>query len=115
MPTIDVGLRIRVHDEEIDPAVVVVVESTQPASGHRRRVWRDTEAKRTLTQVEPDPTGDVRQANPFEARARGVARDVCRRGPAGGGSDSYDGEARGDHQDQDSPCEAGDIEAHRVE
>src|SRR5207245_8338408 len=72
LPATDVGLRIRLHDEQIDPAVVVVVEGTQPASGHRRRVGRDTEAKRTLTQVEPDPTGDVRQANPFEARARGV-------------------------------------------
>src|SRR5207253_5839886 len=64
VPAIDVGLRARVYDEQIDPPVAVVVERTQPAAGHRRRVGRDTEAKRTLTEVEPDPTGDVLQANP---------------------------------------------------
>src|SRR5439155_14451518 len=77
VPAIDVGLRIRVHDEQIDPAVVVVVESAQPASGHRRRVGRDTEAKRTLTEVESDPTGDVLQAYPLKAGAGGATRDAC--------------------------------------
>src|SRR5712691_5127221 len=65
-PVAGVCLRVRVHDEQIDPAVVVVVESTQPTSGHRRRVGRDTEAKRTLTEVEPDPTGDVLETKPGE-------------------------------------------------
>ena len=72
VPCADVGLGVVVHDEQVEPAVVVVVEPAEPAAHHRRRVGRDAEAEGALPEIEADLLRDVRQANAGEA---------CRRRP----------------------------------
>ena len=104
-PAVDVGLRVRVHHEEIEPAVVVVVERAEPAAGHRRRVGRDAEAKRALAEIETDLRRDVLEPEPCETDRGGVARGSRRCGEEG----------RETHHRRDSPCEAGDANMHRVE
>src|SRR6266508_1571880 len=85
LPAIDVGLRIRVHHEEIEPAVVVVVECAEPAPGHRRRVGRDSEAKCALAEIKTDRRGDVLETKPGETVFRNVTRVSACGCPAQGG------------------------------
>ena len=57
----DVGVRVRVHDVEVEPAVAVVVEPAEAAAHHRRLVAGHAEAERALADVEPDAPRDVLQ------------------------------------------------------
>ena len=45
LPRAHVRLRVRVDDEQVEPAVRVVVEPAEPAAHHRRRVARHSEAE----------------------------------------------------------------------
>ncbi len=68
LPAVGVRVRVRVDDEQVLPAVVVVVEPADPAAHHRLVVVRHPEAERALAEVEPDLRSDV--AEPQAARAR---------------------------------------------
>ena len=57
----DVDVRVRVDDEEVEPAVRVVVQPAEPAAHHRRRVQGLPVTERTLAEVEPDLGGDVHE------------------------------------------------------
>ena len=61
LPERCVALRVGVDDEEVEPAVVVVVQPAEPAAHHRRRVEGHAEAKGALAEREADLGGDVLQ------------------------------------------------------
>ncbi len=94
-PGLAVRVRERVDGEEIEPAVVVVVEPAQTSAHHRMEVVRHPEAEVVLAKVEPDLSGDVRQPHTCEIRRRRVLHrgSLDRRGYDGRG----DAEAFGDH------------------
>src|SRR5206468_6706241 len=58
----DVSLAVTVDDEEVEPAVVVVVEPAEAAAHHRGRIVRDPVAERSLPEGEADRWSDVREA-----------------------------------------------------
>ena len=66
----DVDVRVRVDDEEVEPAVRVVVQPAEPAAHHRRRVQGHPVPERTLAEVEPDLVGDVHERRAAERAAR---------------------------------------------
>ena len=72
----DVDVRVRVDDEEVEPAVRVVVQPAEPAAHHRRRVQGLPVTERTLAEVEPDLGCDVHERRTSEraARSRGGRR-----------------------------------------
>ena len=61
LPAVDLALGVRVHGEEVEPAVLVVVEPADPASQHGPRVRRDLPVKDALLEVQPDCMSYVRQ------------------------------------------------------
>ena len=75
----DVDVRVRVDDEEVQPAVRVVVQPAEPAPHHRRRVEGLPVPERTLAEVEPDLVCDVheRRASERAARCCGSRRRCC--------------------------------------
>ena len=52
-PLVALVARVAVHDEEVEPAVAVVVEPAEPAARHRRRVRRLVPAERAVPEAEP--------------------------------------------------------------
>ena len=66
LPGEQVGGRVRVDDEQVEPAVVVVVEPAQAAAHHGRGVARHAEAERALTEVEADLARDVNEGRAAE-------------------------------------------------
>ena len=78
-------VRIRVDDEEVEPAVVVVVDPAQAAAHHRLGLVAHAEVECALREVEPDLGGDILQMNAAERlgadRSRGGR---CLRRPPGG-------------------------------
>ena len=77
LPVGDVGVGVRVDDEEVEPAVVVVVEPAEAAAHHRLGVVRHAEAERALPEVEPDLLRrDVDELDAGEAACRGPRASV---------------------------------------
>ncbi len=82
LPAGDVELRVRVDDEEVHPAVVVVVEPAQPAAHHRDGIGLGHRvAERSVAEVEPDLVGDGLQSGTDEAGCAHEGR--CRPGRIG--------------------------------
>jgi hypothetical protein len=75
LPATHFALGVRVHGEEVEPAVLVVVEPTDPASQHGSRIRRDPPAKGTLPEVQPDRVSYVRELERV-GRPLGRARPV---------------------------------------
>src|SRR5207237_5904261 len=85
LPLRDIAVGIRVDDEEVEPAVVVVVEPAEPAAHHRAYVVRHPVAERALPEVEADPVRDVGEPDADrgrERRDRLLRRAHHPRGPA---------------------------------
>ena len=68
----DVDVRMRVDDEEVEPAVTVVVEPAQSSAHHRCRIQRHPESERSVAEVEPNLLGhvDERRAAQLPGRYR---------------------------------------------
>ena len=84
VPGADVRVGVRVDDEQVDPAVVVVVEPAEPAAHHRRRVGGST-PKRKAPCRKSSPTcyaTSVRRT-PAKPASRAAALDAARRPAAG--------------------------------
>ena len=77
-----VRVRVRVDGEEVEPAVVVVVEPAEPAAHHPVHLVRHPEREVVLAEVEPDLRRDVREPDAVEAFRDGVDERHERDGPA---------------------------------
>ena len=55
----DVDVRVRVDDEQVEPAVAVVVEPAEAAAHHRGRIQRHAEAESAVSEGQPDLRRDV--------------------------------------------------------
>ena len=71
--TPEVGVGVAVDDEQVDPAVVVVVEPANAPAHHRRRVRADAVAERALAEIEPDLPRHVLQPDAREPHRSLVA------------------------------------------
>ena len=74
-----VRARVRVDDEQVLPAVVVVVEPAEAAAHHRLGVVRHAVAERALLEVEAERRREVGQPQAGEGGALGAARCDLRR------------------------------------
>ena len=68
-------VRVGVDDEQVEPAVGVVVDPAQAGAHHRLGLVVDAEAERALLEVEPHLSGDVVQFDPAESLGPGRRRD----------------------------------------
>ncbi len=87
LPVGDVRVGVRVDSEQVEPAVVVVVEPAEAAAHHRLGVRGHAEAEGALAEVQAPLLRDVLQPYPSEAGrhgARGGRADGRRRGRVGG-------------------------------
>ena len=91
LPGVGVRVGVRVDDEQVLPAVVVVVEPADPAAHHCPIVVRHPVAEGALPEVEADLPGHVAEAKTAGARLQLAGRLCCRRrrglGRARGGHD----------------------------
>ena len=70
-------VRVGVDDEQVEPAVGVVVDPAQAGAHHRLGLVVDAEAERALREVEPHLSGDVVQFDPAQGLGPGRRRDGC--------------------------------------
>src|SRR5581483_2622528 len=75
--------RVRVDDEEVLPAVAVVVEPAEAAAHHRLGLRRDAVAEGSLAEVEAERGRDVAKADAGERVARRAAGRLQRRSAGG--------------------------------
>ena len=64
VPGGQIRVRVRVDGEQVEPAVVVVVEPAEPRAHHRCGVVRDAVAEGALAEVQPDLVRNAHQAVP---------------------------------------------------
>ena len=82
LPRLGVRVGVRVDGEEVEPAVVVVVEPAETAAHHPVYVVRHAEAEVVLREVEPDLRRDVGEPDAVEAPATVWDDRRERNGPA---------------------------------
>ena len=70
-------VRVGVDDEQVEPAVGVVVDPAQAGAHHRLGLVVDAEAECALLEVEPDLRGDVSQLDPAQSLGPGRGRSGC--------------------------------------
>ncbi len=75
LPPWCVALGVGVDDEEVEPAVAVVVEPAEAAAHHRHGIGGDPEAKCAVTKVEPACLRDVGEPNALRSRSRARHED----------------------------------------
>ncbi len=66
VPGGELGVRVGVDDEEVEPAVCVVVEPAEAAAHHRRRVVRHAEPECAVAEAQAHRRRDVRQRRAVE-------------------------------------------------
>jgi hypothetical protein len=67
-----VRIRVRVDDEEVEPAVVVEIDPAEAAAHHPVHVVRHAEGEVVLPEVQPDLLRDVREPDTVKALRDGV-------------------------------------------
>ena len=70
-------VRVGVDDEQVEPAVGVVVDPAQAGAHHRLGLVVDAEAECALLEVEPDLSGDVLQLDPAQSLGPVRRRSGC--------------------------------------
>ena len=70
LPFVALVPRVAVHDEEVEPAVAVVVEPAEPAARHRGRIRGLVPAECPVPEPEADLSGDVDEREIARLRRR---------------------------------------------
>ena len=76
LPTTSIRVGERVDDEQVEPAVAVVVEPADTPSHHRGQVVGDAEAEGAVAEVEPDLRRDVLEPDIGERACRADERGM---------------------------------------
>ena len=76
LPPVGLGQRVGVHDEQVEPSVLVVVEPAQAATHHGRGIRRHAPPEGAVAEAQPDLGRDVHESD--AGRLRAVRRRRCR-------------------------------------